>query len=170
MHVPRIATLVRALGLPALVAALVVVTGPGTALANPAPPPAPGGQVHTLAWSAPDHSCDPGDFCIFTDYWYVGQVWAWQGDDLDWWRNDGGSAGPNNRDHSWDNYGVEDYYRDVVVYKFGNGGSGSPTSPTVCVMLGAWGVGYDVPSADGQGSAHRWVHSCPSGVPSLGPN
>jgi hypothetical protein len=117
---------------------------------------------------AASHTCTQGDFCVYTDYVFGaagGQTWAWPGDDLDWWRNDGGAAGPNNQDHSWWNHGYQEYYDDVVVYKYGNGGSGQPSVPTVCIPWTQYATGHQVPSADGQGSAHEWSHGCPSGVP-----
>ncbi|HEX6470019.1 MAG TPA: hypothetical protein VF069_13055 [Streptosporangiaceae bacterium] len=123
----------------------------------------------SAAQTSPDHSCDAGDFCVFTDYIWGdagGQTWAWQGDDLDWCYH----GGPCNNDHSWENAGNLDGsgYYDVVIYNQGNHSSGSVHNPTLCVPLNHTGAGYEVPSADGQGSAHRWVRGgCPGGVPVL---
>jgi hypothetical protein len=125
----------------------------------------------SAAQTRPDHSCDAGDFCVFTDYLFGGtngQVWAWQGDDLDWCFNDG--TPPCNRDHSWANEGIADPngYNDVVIYDQGAHDTGSPGHALLCIPRHHFGVGTEVPSADGHGSAHRWVNTgCPGGVPVL---
>ncbi|GAB3988494.1 hypothetical protein GCM10029978_111030 [Actinoallomurus acanthiterrae] len=131
----------------------------------------PAGARAAAALSRPDHSCDRGDFCVYTDYNFGasgGQTWAWQGSDTDWCYNDG--TPPCNSDHSWWNHGNYDGSGDynVVVYDYGSHDSGSPHVPTLCVRITYYGTGYDVPSADGRGSGHRWIQGgCPSGVPTL---
>ncbi|MCP2341046.1 hypothetical protein [Actinomadura rupiterrae] len=105
--------------------------------------------------------CPRGDFCVSDDYnGYSGNVWGWYGSDRDWWLNDGGASGPNNRDNSWYNHGNADYYDHVIVYKYGNGGSGAPSTPTICLPRDDFVNGLNEPGAAHQGSAHIWTHTC----------
>jgi hypothetical protein len=110
-------------------------------------------------------ACRAGYFCVSKGTQSIGEWWGWFNSDRDWWLNDGGSAGPNNKDDSWLNNGVSTSYNYVVVYKYGNGGSGSPSSPVLCVRRGDYTDSFYVPpSVPNQGSAHVFSATCPGGT------
>jgi hypothetical protein len=112
-------------------------------------------------------TCPAGDFCISANDWGFGTIYGWFGTDRDWYRNDGGGAGPNNKDRSWYNNGTSGL--SVVVFKYGNGGSGNPSTPTVCLRRGYY-ADFNYTNTGGalnQGSAHVWSSSC-QGAPAVG--
>lgn len=112
-------------------------------------------------------NCPSGDFCISANDWGYGTIYGWFGTDRDWYRNDGGSSGPNNQDRSWFNNGTSGL--SVVVFRYGNGGSGSPSGPTVCLRRGYYADfnSANTAGALNQGSAHLWSSTC-QGAPAVG--